>query len=140
MTMVMPVLAEAQDVRDAWLLDVEDLPGEEALTRLVGRATRRLLGLDRRLASRLATDPDLASTARDVVVDMVLRVVSNPERIRTSSETTGPLTRSVTFGGDDPGGLYISDEEMRALGIRRRRQQVFSAPGRPRGWAPPWTG
>jgi gene 19 protein len=124
-----------EHVRAGWLLDPGDLPGDDALTTLIGRAERILKRLDRTLATRVAGDPELEDTARDVVAAMVLRVVTNPEGIRSYSETTGPLTTSVTHSGDDPGGIYVTDTEKDVLGIRRgrRRQQVFSAPTSRRG-------
>lgn len=127
-------LTSPDQVRASWLLDPEDLPEDSIVRVLVARAERLLRGLDRGLADRAARDPDLTERIQDVVVAMVLRVLSNPEGIRSTSETTGPLTTSVTYGGDEPGGLYVSDAEKDLLGIRRgrRRQQVFSVSMRPR--------
>lgn len=127
----MPPWATPDHLRAAWLLDDEDLPADEDLTALLGRAQRRLSALDPHLPGRVAASPALAAVATDVVVDMVLRVLRNPEGLRTASETTGPITNSLTYGGDDPGALYVTAEEKRMLSIRpRRRQQAFSVPTR----------
>ncbi|VEG28042.1 Gp19/Gp15/Gp42 family protein [Actinomyces howellii] len=128
-------LTSLEAVRGAWLLDPEDLPEDSVLQGLIGRAERLLRGLSPSLGDRAARDPDLADRVQDVVVAMVLRVVSNPEGVRSTSETTGPLTTSVTYGGSDPGQLFVTDTEKDLLGIRRgrRRQAAFSVSMRPRG-------
>lgn len=119
--------ATSTDLRDAWLLDPQDLPDDAALTLLIDRAGRYLLSLDPRLQARAQADPGLASLCVDVVVAMAMRVLTNPEGIRSVSETTGPMTRSVTYGGETPGNLFVTEEEKRLLGIRRR-QRAFSVP------------
>ena len=58
---------------------------------------------------------DLLETAKDVVVAMVTRVFRNPEGIRQTNVTTGPYTASKTYGGDQPGGLGITDDELAKL-------------------------
>ena len=128
-------LTSPDAIRTAWLLDPEDLPEDDVLAGLIGRAERLLWGLSPSLRDRMARDPDLVDRVQDVVVAMVLRVVSNPEGVRSTSETTGPLTTSVTYGGAAPGELCVTDAERDLLGIRRgrRRQSVFSVSMRPRG-------
>ena len=124
-----------EHVRAGWLLDPGDLPGDDALTTLIGRAERILKRLDRTLGNRVPGEPKPEDTAQNAIAAMGLRVFTNPEGIRSYSETTGPLTTSVTHSGDDPGGIYVTDTEKDVLGIRRgrRRQQVFSAPTSRRG-------
>lgn len=58
---------------------------------------------------------DTLDTARDIVVAVVSRVFRNPEGIRQRNETTGPFTGSVTYGGDQPGGLALTDDELSLL-------------------------
>ena len=62
---------------------------------------------------------DLLDTSKDVVVSMVTRVFRNPEGIRQTNVTTGPFTASKTYGGNQPGGLGISDEELAKLQGKR---------------------
>jgi hypothetical protein len=50
-----------------------------------------------------------------VVCQMIIRHLRNPMGQRSVSETRGPNNMSVTFGGNDPGALYLSDEERRDL-------------------------
>lgn len=64
---------------------------------------------------------DLLDTAIDVVVAMVTRVFRNPEGVRQANTTTGPYTESRTYGGDVPGGLGLTDDELAKLqGVRAR--------------------
>ena len=58
---------------------------------------------------------DLLDTANDVVVAMVTRVFRNPEGIRQTNVTTGPYTASKTYGGNQPGGLALTEDELAKL-------------------------
>ena len=58
---------------------------------------------------------DLMETVIDVAVAMVTRVFRNPEGIRQANVTTGPFTESRTYGGDVPGGLGITADELAKL-------------------------
>jgi len=49
------------------------------------------------------------------VVAMVTRVFRNPEGIRQTNVTTGPYTNSKTYGGDTPGGLGLTADELAKL-------------------------
>lgn len=108
--------ATAQDVLDAWI--GEGKPDDAAsLTLWVGRAERLIRSKVKDLQARIdaGTDPDLLETARDVVTDMVIRKFKNPEGLRQVSEGSGPFNASRTYGGDEPGSLYITDDELANL-------------------------
>ena len=62
---------------------------------------------------------DLLETAKDVTTAMVVRVFRNPEGIRQTNLTTGPYTTSKTYGGDVPGGLGLTDDELAKLQGKR---------------------
>lgn len=53
---------------------------------------------------------------KKVVSRMVIRHLRNPEGTRTRMEIGGPFTENVTFGGDDPGAMYLTDEDVKDLG------------------------
>ncbi len=112
---------EPSDVTDAWI-------GEGAPTnttkilKWIDKAEReiryRVPDVQERIDAEAAETPartDLIETAKDVVVSMVTRVFRNPEGIRQVNETTGPFTSSRTYGGDVPGGLGITDDELAKL-------------------------
>lgn len=128
--------ADPQEVVNGWLLDEDLLPDETKITVWIARAQKLVEDTYRikkpnatPLSEKVAADPDLAETARDIIVAMLERVFSNPEGVRSAMDVTGPLTGSVTYGGDNPGVLDLSDTEARRMGIfNRRRQRAFSVP------------
>lgn len=110
-----------QDVIDAWIGD--DAPSDIAKLALwIGRAERlvrsSVKSLQARLDAEVGLDPpstDLLDTTRDVVVEMVSRVFRNPKGIRQANVTTGPYTESQTFGGEQPGQLMVTADELAQL-------------------------
>ena len=108
-------------VTGAWI--GEGVPTDtEKLQAWIDRAEReikyRVPGIQARIDAEAAeTVPrtDLLNTAKDVVAAMVTRVFRNPEGIRQTNVTTGPYTASKTYGGDQPGGLGITDDELAKL-------------------------
>ncbi len=103
----------AAEVLAAWIGD--DAPTDSVKVDLwIGRAERllrsRVTGLAPRVAALL--EPDLLDNVKDIVTSMVQRVFRNPEGVRTRQETTGPFSGSVTLGGDQPGELWITDDEL----------------------------
>jgi hypothetical protein len=111
----MASLTVAADVLGAWIGD--DAPTDTAKVDIwIGKAERLLRSkvptLGARLDSGFETEPDLFGNVVDVVTSMVQRVFRNPEGIRQRQEGTGPFTGSVTYGGDQPGELWITDAEL----------------------------
>ena len=105
----------AAEVVAAWIGD--DAPTDSVKVDLwVGRAERmlraRVPGLTPRMVADPVLEPDLVDNVKDVVTSMVQRVFRNPEGVRTRQETTGPFSGSVTLGGDQPGELWITDDEL----------------------------
>lgn len=116
--------ATPEDVFDAWI--GEGAPDDEAIVETwIGKAEREVRFRVPDLLARIAADEsgDLQATAVDVVVAMVIRVFRNPEGIRQRNITTGPFTGSETYGGDVPGGLALTDDELAKL----RGQRVTGA-------------
>jgi hypothetical protein len=112
---------KATDVTDAWI--GEGAPDDTAkIESWIGRAEReikfRVPDIQARIDAEAAETPsrtDLQDMAVDVVVAMVTRVFRNPEGIRQTNTTTGPFTESKTYGGNTPGGLGLSDDEVAKL-------------------------
>lgn len=117
--------AVPQDVQDAWI--GHDAPDDDDLIlnwieraeRLIRRQVKDLQERIDAEAEEVPPRTDLLDTARDVTVAMVIRVFRNPEGIRQANQTTttGPFsdTRSQTYGGDVPGGLGLTGDELAAL-------------------------
>lgn len=118
------------DVTGAWI--GEGAPSDSVkIQSWIDKAEReikfRVPDVEARIAAEGALVPaktDLLETAKDVTVAMVTRVFRNPEGIRQTNITTGPYTSSKTYGGDVPGGLGITDDELEKL--RGRRGGAFT--------------
>lgn len=108
---------DAVDFIDDWIGD--DPPTDEGLVaKWIGKAERLLRREFPTLKQRLEAadaDPDLQGTVEDVLSAMVARVFRNPEGIRQRQETDGSFTGSITFSGDSPGTLFLTDGERDAL-------------------------
>lgn len=105
---------QPEDVTDAWI--GEGKPTDQALLRVwIDKAEREIAYRVPGIAERIDADANLKATAQDVVVAMVTRVFRNPEGIRQRNTTTGPFSESATYGGDVPGGLGLTDDELAKL-------------------------
>jgi hypothetical protein len=113
------------DVTGAWI--GEGAPTDQAkIQKWIDKAEReirfRVPDIQARITAEALLLPpatDLVDTAKDVTVSMVTRVFRNPEGIRQTNETTGPFTASRTYGGDVPGGLGITADELAKLSSAR---------------------
>ena len=124
--------ATAQDVIKDWIGNDQPVK-DETLDRWVARAERLLRREFPTLQERInsGAEPDLADTVKDVISSMVTRVFRNPQGIRTQQESTGQFVGSITFGGDQPGSLYLTKEERDALtppGQRHKDGKAFTIP------------
>lgn len=117
--------ATVEDVRDRWL-DGE-LPYSDAQVQsLVDDAEDIILSEFPNLERSIAEGTVSAGRVIRVVSRMVVRVLKNPEGVRQRQETRGSFTGSVTYGGDNPGELFLSDDDRRELGGRAGRARAFS--------------
>ena len=110
------VWTAVDELIDSWIGD--NLPTDHALVgRWIARAERMLRREFPTLQQRVdnGDEPDLLETVKDVVTAMVTRVFRNPEGVRQMQETDGSFTGSITFSGDQPGGLALLDSERDAL-------------------------
>lgn len=76
-----------------------------------------------------------------VVSRMVIRHLRNPNGHRTTSQGAGPFQQSITFGGDEPGALYLTDADRHELAGRSSlRGKAFSVDMTPQRWpsTPDW--
>lgn len=119
----------ATEVTAAWI--GPDAPTDTALVDVwISKAERLLRGKVPTLTTRLAvtpvTEPDLLGNVQDVVTSMVQRVFRNPEGVRQRQEGTGPFTGSVTYGGDQPGALWVTDAELALVSIAGTNRGAFT--------------
>jgi hypothetical protein len=127
----------AEDVTSAWI--GTDAPDDVVLVeKWIAKAERLIRsnvpGIQDRIAA--GTEPDLLDNAGDVVIDMVTRKFRNPEGLRQVQETTGPFSGSRTYGGTEPGSLYLTDDELKKLTLGTSGgQHAFSVSMFPTGWS-----
>jgi NADPH-dependent 2,4-dienoyl-CoA reductase/sulfur reductase-like enzyme len=119
----------ATEVIAAWIGN--DAPSDTALVGVwVDKAERHLRSKVPNLRARIdagaTLEPDLLENVKDVVTAMVQRVFRNPEGVRQRQEGTGPFTGSVTYGGDQPGGLLVTTDELALLVQAGSRSGAFS--------------
>lgn len=123
--------ATPTDIRERWLAG--PLPQEDAqLEVLIADATDVVLAEFPTIPDRLAAGDLTEDRLLRVVVRMSHRVLRNPEGYRQVTQGTGPFTGSATFGGDNPGELYLTDADRRDLGGRtagRSRRAFTIRPG-----------
>lgn len=108
--------AIGQDVIDSWI--GPGAPTSPSLVQTwVDRAERLLRVKVPDLETRITAgdEPDLRDAVVDVVVSMVTRIFRNPQGYRQINVTTGPFSEGGTVGGDNPGSLYVTDDELAQL-------------------------
>lgn len=113
--------ATSQDVRDRWLAP-QPIPASDAqLQILIADAEDVIIREYPDIQSRIDNgDLPLARVVR-VVARMVIRVLRNPQGIRQVQQTAGPYQAATTYGGDEPGELYLADEDHADLAPAVRR-------------------
>ena len=107
----------------------EDAPTDTAKVDLwIGKAERLLRSKLPDLQARITADdePDLLGNAKDVVTEMVHEVFRNPEGVRQRQEGAGPFSGSVTYGGDKPGTLRVTAEQLERLAAPGGSRGVFT--------------
>lgn len=118
--------ASAENVLDRWVGN--DRPTDEAvLDQLVLDAETAIVAEFPSIGDRITDETLPVERVQLVVARMVTRAIRNPEGVRSRQEGTGPFSGSVTFGGDNPGELWLTDQERDLLSANgRRRQQAFT--------------
>lgn len=119
----------AAEVIAAWIGD--DAPTDTVkVDNWISKAERLLRakvpGLQARLDVTPVVEPDLLGNVKDVVTLMVQRVFRNPEGVRQRQEGTGPFTGSVTYGGDQPGALWVTDAELGLVSTAGSNRGAFT--------------
>lgn len=132
--------ATPDDIIDRWV--GPGAPSDEALVqRWIDDAEviirNEVPDIDERLAD-LDIAPDEA-TVVFVVAQMVMRALGNPRRVR--QEGVGPY--NTTYAGDNPGSLWMDDDELAMLRGesargRQRAYTINSTPAMTRPEPDPW--
>lgn len=129
--------ATADDLTALWRpLSPEEKERAEHLLPVVCASLRSEANkVGRDLDEMIAADPDLATVARSVTVDVVARTLltdTDREPMTQYSEGAGGYTASGTFLVPG-GGLFIKKSELARLGLRRQRYGVIELYGTDQG-------
>lgn len=100
------------DVTSRWV--GADAPAAATIQAFITDAETLVASEYSTLDARIADEDDPVTTERVVMVvaRMVIRALRNPDNVRSTQ--TGPF--GTTFAGDNPGGLYLSDDDRKLLG------------------------
>lgn len=71
--------------------------------------------MDARLAATEPAEEELMDRLEFVLARMVIRAVRNPEGARAVQSGAGPFQETVTYGGDEPGSIWMLDREYDML-------------------------
>jgi hypothetical protein len=131
--------AAYSDVVNRWT-DSVDLPATQPqVETLLEDAEAILLREFPNLAADVASESISMSLVVMVEVAMVTRRLRNPAGVRSIQEGAGPYQQTITHGGDDPGSLYLTDEERRLLSTNVYKNKAFSIDMTPSFWRPPYS-
>lgn len=111
-------------------------PGStDAIARLIDKAERLILDAFPNLPDRVATGRPTTETVRDVIENMVIRVLRNPSSLRSIAVDDGT---AVIDSAVSTGQLYLSDDERSRLAPIGRRGNVRSIRQQYPRWPGAW--
>lgn len=113
--------ATPTDVRDRWLGPNSLTATDEQLATLIGDAEDTVAREFPDVQARIDAGTLPLARVVKVVCRVVIRRLRNPEGIRQTQEGAGPYQVSRTYGGDEPGELYLTDDDRAELAPQRRR-------------------
>lgn len=113
------------DVTDRWLGSDLDVTNDQ-IERLLEDAEDTVLREFPDLPERVGVSGGVPLVrVQKVVARMVIRLLRNPEGLRQVQEGAGPYTENRTYGGAQPGELFLTDEDRAELG-NTREGRAFS--------------
>lgn len=130
----MTLWVQIDDVKERWV--VGEIPASDAqIETKIDDAEDIVLTQFPDIQARIDSGKVRLGTVVRVVAGMVVRFFRNPEGLRATGTTTGPFseTNTVTYGGDEPGELYLTDRDIQDL-LGRRSGKAFTVSTVPAGW------
>lgn len=115
---------DAADIRMAAYGTRIPADADPAITRLIQKAMQRITEEVPNLDARMSAELVAQATLDDIVEDMVVRVVKNPNGYRQVGIDDFQATIDTTLSS---GGLYLSEEERIRLAGKPKRRRIGSA-------------
>lgn len=121
----------SEDIRRRWLGSTE-FPSLTVVQEWIGDAEALILFEFPDIQQRIDDDELPLRQVRLVVAQMVLRVLRNPDNLKAKQQTSGPFSEGGTYAGDNPGSVYLTDDERAMLGSSPGTgQKAFTINGTP---------
>lgn len=133
-----PVRVSDLEARWRILSDAETITAEAVLDDAWALLKSKIPGLDEAASG----DVDLSANVVRVESQMVLRVLKNPDGIKTTTVSIDDASRTITRDGNTSTGLYVTDEELGSLSAEgeagaftiRPTAKPFYGPTSQSGW------
>ena len=114
----------AADVTSRWVGGEEIPATTEQISALLEDAEDTLLGeFPTIVVGTVGSTPEGAVPLRrvqKVLARVVIRHLRNPGGVRTHQKGAGPYQDTITYGGNEPGALFLTDEDRSELGLSRQ--------------------
>lgn len=132
----MTAFADFDDVVDRWIGG--GLPADESqITTLLEDASDVIRKAFPDVDSRISDSDVFARTVGRIASNMVIRYLRNPTGQRSVTQGAGAFQQSVTYGGDNPGQMSLTDAERAELaGPKNLSGKAFSADMTPASFVP----
>lgn len=122
-----------QDVVDRWFGSA--LPATQAqIETLIADAEDTILREVPDVQARIDDDSLPLIRVVKVTYNIVARVLRNPSGMRSLTRGAGPFQESVTMGGDEPGALYMTEQDKRELQVSEQGTDAFAVDMTPSGF------
>lgn len=128
-------ITTTEDVRRRWVMPTEFPIADAVLETLIEDTEDTIESAVPGVLLRAQKGELPEGRLQKIVSRVIIRVLRNPEGIRSIQETTGPFSGSTTFGGDDPGETYLTDKDIRELSGVRQRGKAFTVTTIPGGYS-----
>lgn len=126
--------ATVEDVKRRWLLEDPISATDDQVAGLIDEAEDTILGRFPDMAARVPSQVP-QTRVRKITVALVIEALKNPTGTRQKNTTTGPFTDSVTFGGNSPGAMVLTNEQVKELsGARTGAAFTVNTIGRNPSW------
>lgn len=109
---------QPKDVTDRWPSSEAPPLDDEQIATLVGDAEDLIEREFSDVPARVASGAIPKRRITRVIARMLIRLMRNPEGLRTVQQGEGSFSGSLTYAGDHPGEVYLTDEDRRDLADR----------------------